>query len=297
MSSNRLEVEGHGSVVRFYSPYSSTLVERIKSDIPPSGRKPGFNQAGKFTHWEVSSAHVAILDKMCLDIFREVPEHTGRYLKPEPKVYTLFVEYMGLIRDRGNEVYSATGWVADGWNATFPAIVLAEWFNFNITVNKPSRPQEKDKRDAYTILGIKRNADSGEIKKAYRRAARTWHPDVCKEEGATQQFQAIQVAYGKIGDPIIKFKYDAWLSLEGDIEAAEKGAKTRDKKPEKLTDSNVVSWRPPVRCGTVRVRAIESMEKYTIEKILAWDDIEKDGKTMVSSWDMGSEKFKVRWVR
>jgi DnaJ-class molecular chaperone with C-terminal Zn finger domain len=43
--------------------------------------------------------------------------------------------------------------------------------------------------DYYDILGIPRNADEKEIKKAYRNLARKYHPDVCKEPGAEDRFK------------------------------------------------------------------------------------------------------------
>ena len=45
--------------------------------------------------------------------------------------------------------------------------------------------------DYYETLGIPRNADDGEIKKAYRNLARKFHPDICKETGAEEKFKKI----------------------------------------------------------------------------------------------------------
>ena len=41
-----------------------------------------------------------------------------------------------------------------------------------------------DKRDYYEVLGVDKTADEKTIKKAYRKLARKYHPDVCDEEGA-----------------------------------------------------------------------------------------------------------------
>ena len=52
----------------------------------------------------------------------------------------------------------------------------------------------------YDILGVVRNADEKEIKKAYRNLARKYHPDICKEPGAEEKFKEINEAYSVLSD-------------------------------------------------------------------------------------------------
>lgn len=63
-------------------------------------------------------------------------------------------------------------------------------------------------RDYYEILGISREADKEDIKQAYRRLARKYHPDVNKEEGAEERFKEINRAYEVLSDPEVKARYD-----------------------------------------------------------------------------------------
>ena len=63
-------------------------------------------------------------------------------------------------------------------------------------------------RDYYKILGVERNADEAEIKKAYRRLARKYHPDVSKEKDAEQKFKEIGEAYEVLKDPQKRQSYD-----------------------------------------------------------------------------------------
>jgi molecular chaperone DnaJ len=62
--------------------------------------------------------------------------------------------------------------------------------------------------DYYEILGIPRNSDEKEVKKAYRTLARKFHPDVCKEPGAEERFKQINEAYSVLSDPQKRAQYD-----------------------------------------------------------------------------------------
>ncbi|MFA5103720.1 MAG: molecular chaperone DnaJ [Candidatus Margulisiibacteriota bacterium] len=68
-------------------------------------------------------------------------------------------------------------------------------------------PQSKD---YYQVLGIQRNASQDEIKSAFRRLARQYHPDVCKEPGTIDKFKEINEAYQVLGDQKKKSLYDTY---------------------------------------------------------------------------------------
>ncbi|MGL6132883.1 MAG: DnaJ C-terminal domain-containing protein [Prochlorococcaceae cyanobacterium] len=63
-------------------------------------------------------------------------------------------------------------------------------------------------KDYYEGLGIERGASEEEIKKAYRRLARQYHPDISKEEGAEARFKEISEAYQTLSDPEKRQAYD-----------------------------------------------------------------------------------------
>ncbi len=63
-------------------------------------------------------------------------------------------------------------------------------------------------RDYYEILSVSRDADKEEIKRAYRRLARKYHPDVNKEEGAEERFKEINRAYEILSEPETRSRYD-----------------------------------------------------------------------------------------
>ncbi len=65
-------------------------------------------------------------------------------------------------------------------------------------------------RDYYEVLGVPRNAGGDEIRKAFRKLARQYHPDVAKDQaGAEEKFKEINEAYEVLGDPEKRKKYDA----------------------------------------------------------------------------------------
>ena len=69
------------------------------------------------------------------------------------------------------------------------------------------------KRDYYTILGVKRDADEGEIKKAYRRLAMSHHPDrvpAAEKSAAEEKFKEITEAYEVLRDPERRATYDRY---------------------------------------------------------------------------------------
>jgi curved DNA-binding protein len=63
-------------------------------------------------------------------------------------------------------------------------------------------------KDYYSVLGVEPGAGDAEIKSAYRRLARKYHPDVSKEAGAEDRFKAVNEAYEALRDPARRKAYD-----------------------------------------------------------------------------------------
>jgi curved DNA-binding protein len=63
-------------------------------------------------------------------------------------------------------------------------------------------------KDYYATLGVEPTAGEAEIKTAYRRLARKYHPDVSKETGAEEKFKAVNEAYEALRDPQKRAAYD-----------------------------------------------------------------------------------------
>jgi len=63
-------------------------------------------------------------------------------------------------------------------------------------------------KDYYDTLGVKRDASAEELKRAYRKLARKYHPDVSKEKNAEARFKDVQEAYEVLKDPEKRATYD-----------------------------------------------------------------------------------------
>ena len=62
--------------------------------------------------------------------------------------------------------------------------------------------------DYYDLLGVARDVDADSLKRAYRRLARQYHPDINKEAGAEDKFKEIGRAYEVLSDPQTRARYD-----------------------------------------------------------------------------------------
>ena len=67
-----------------------------------------------------------------------------------------------------------------------------------------------NKRDYYEVLGVAKDASSDEIKRAFRKLAKKYHPDVSKEPDAAEKFKEAQEAYAVLSDETKRSQYDQY---------------------------------------------------------------------------------------
>lgn len=275
-SSARIEVDG--SVLLYYSSYDPGLVAALKSTVPASDRK--WDAARKA--WQIAPAHAQTLVELTqrhLGISIQAPATRGVTATRETRI--LDVRYIGATKDRGNSERSSFGYVAGEWSVIFPEAALKRWFAVE---TKPG-----DEATLYNVLGIKASANGSEIRSAYRRLARQWHPDVSDEPDAHEQFIRIQYAYEVLNDPRSRGRYDAGLTLAASIRVA--------LHQQSSFDQVSIGYRPPLRCGLIMVTGIEQLGRFIVDDILAWGDVTNaDGQTLVASWPAGANQPTERWV-
>lgn len=261
------------------SPFNWGLVDDLKATIPYHDRQylPATKQ------WRIKymwGTDVAEMVKKHLGQTVTVPKQVT--ISPDRPVTRLIqVEYIGSVKDRDDGSQTATGFANGQWCVVFPFEVLRGWFN------DEAKPDEAP--TLYAVLGIKRKATPEEVKKAYRLAARTWHPDVNKDPDAHNQFIRIQAAYEILADSQKRRKYDAGLMFERD-------ATQRDKRRKKAIQEHY-GWSPPVRCGWLTLTGTESVGRFVVTSIQSWQPItDKDGRSLVTYWKMGEENFSKEWL-
>ncbi len=265
-----ISAEGNQLVVS--TPFNNGFVTELKTVVPFTARI--WDNPRKV--WIIAPGYGAVVAQLIKNYFgldEQIPNMQVKSSIIEQAIYE--VHYIGLCKDRGSGERSAFGYVDTSWKLIFPEKVLSEWFGVE------SRPGGNS--SLYARLGIKRDAVAEEVKTAFRRMAKQWHPDVCREADAAQQFQAIQRAYEILSDPIKRGKYNAGLALQN--LCAEKNEQPAD------------GYRTPLRCGMMIVEYQESLTRFLVTKILAWEDIYNDhGQTLVSSWPMGATAPVEKWV-
>jgi hypothetical protein len=242
-------------------------------------------------YWSVNKKYaidLAELVAIYYNVSVQLPDYSN-YV-PAPEIDVVMVEYIGYCKPRTGNIPSPSAYasVNGGWNVLFPEDVLKAFFNqagggsFDID----------ESSSYYAILGITDQAAQDDIKKAFRRLSRQWHPDVCRESGAEEMFKRINDANQVLSDPQKRRKYNAARRIERD---ASKG-QPQDLMAEVYTTYGN-QYRSPFRCGLVTIEYVPMGNKAIVTKILAWDDIVgSDGKIMTSFWSMDLETYVINWI-
>jgi len=258
----------------FQSPYDPGLVAALKAKIPHSDRQ--WDRAQKV--WLVAPQHAQLLADLAEQYTGIRPQVPQVRVQAQTETRLLDVRYLGAAKDRGNSETTSFGWTSGGWNAIFPLAVLHEWFAVD------TRPEEA--ATLYAVLGVKRDIAAADLKSAYRRAARQWHPDVCTDPDAGEQFILIQRAYEVLSNPLQRRKYDAGLQLASTVERTSADL-----------DKTSYGWKPPLRCGYILCEGQEQLGRFVVSRIIQWVDIVNTlGQVLVTSWRYGDEQFTERWV-
>lgn len=263
-----------GGSLELRSSYSPELVAELKACIPAGMRR--FDPATKaWLFAPVVGAKVAAIVHQYLGIRLQMPLTASA--TPATVTRLVQLEYLGAAKDRGDGAMSAMGFDGRDWALVFPLDVLKRWFC------EDSKPDEAP--TLYAALGVKADVVEAELRTAYRRAARTYHPDVNHEPDAVDQFRRIQRAYEVIRDANMRARYDAGLKL------------TRTTAGRGNLVENGPTWKPPLRCGLLLVEGTEQLGRIVVGRIIEWRDVtDQFGQVLVTSWPMGATQPTRRWA-
>jgi DnaJ-domain-containing protein 1 len=228
------------------------------------------------------------------DVIRQIRIHVGDPeidQRPLPEQLDLDLFYLGMAKERVNGQRNARGQarLSDTWNWLFPLNVLQDWF-CGITGALWNTH--------YEALGIQQDAPQGDIKSAYRRAARTWHPDVCDDENANEMFLRVQAAYEMLKDPLMRKRYDMGLALTAKLDQCEEDVPNRRGELEAASWQGREAWVPPVRCGRLEVTVSDCIVGVNhVSEIHSWKDImDFRDRVLVTHWDRDTKKVVEEWV-
>lgn len=287
-------IEQRGNSLALFSDYDQGLVDAIKSQIPATGRCPIYN-GGKFSHWEVSPQYGQLLASLCQRHLGEYPRvPLVQSTRPQVEQRLIRVEYIGQLKDRGDGKLTAFGCMTEykfnpfgtnsmhiqnpKWLYVFSEFVLRQWFEGD------NQKQDIVTTTYYSILALKRNARIDQIKSAWRKMVKRYHPDINHDDDAAEMTRLINEAYEVLRNPTMRKRYDAGLALEASLN-----------QPKQQSFTNQY-WRPPIRCGLIMATGHDEVGRFVVDQIHEWHDITENGMTLVTSWDTTSNSLIREWV-
>jgi len=280
---NKCSIDFDGSNLVLETPYDRGLVAQLKALIPYNDRRWDQDQKA----WLVRPDHGPTLQKLIDQFFSEVVSLPDiETSKPVLEMRIFEVRYIGTTKDRGDAERSAFGLINGAWSLLFPESVLRAWFEVD-----PIAPIHGE--TLYSVLGARKTDTEGELKSAFRRMARQWHPDVCSEPNANEVFQQINKAYQVLSNIAKRARYDAGLALE----ATWKADLGKKKDVISAFEAANAGYRSPLRCGLIMVKGVQVLGRFEVQEVLDWQDIVRDdGKVLVASWKYGDKEPTERWI-
>jgi hypothetical protein len=254
--------------------YNKAMIEALKAGVPSAFR--AWDPERKA--WVLTPAYGAKFQELALSLLG-VRVVLPRAAESETQEMTLEVRYIGRCRERGGGMSAAYGWWQGGWNVLLPEQVLREW------AHDPYRPGERT--TLYAVLGVAEDVAGVALRTAYRQLARAWHPDVCAEPDAQEQFLRIKEAYDILNDPAARARYDAGLKLQATVPQADLPSSTQ----------GASGYRSLYNCGVLHVEGQLLGSRCAVRRILAWTSIRNaQGRLLVVGWPAGADTFTERWV-
>lgn len=274
---NRCSITTEGGSLVIKTPYDQNIVALMKS-LPRSDRQ--WDAQRKV--WLVDPRHSATVSSWIKIIWGEditLPTTKSAIsIKEVRSIEALYIGKAKAFQGEDERLAFAMDMQSETWEWVIPERALREWFDGSATPNQITT--------LYGVLGIQRGASLSEIKFAFRRMAKQWHPDVCHEPGAQETYLRIQEAYQILSDEGKRERYDAGLMMESLI-------------PVKIKELSLDldGYRSPLRCGIILAEGRKKLNQFYVDNILAWADIiNLSGQTLVVSWPYGQKSPTRSWM-
>lgn len=191
---------------------------------------------------------------------------TGK-IAAEEKEFDVY--YVSHPKEREGRAPSSFGMVGEDWPLELPVSVMEAFFTGLPVQEKAEDVPVNVGGGLYAVLRIPQSAGGKDIKSAYRKFARLYHPDVSDLPDAKERFQEINDAYETLSDPLKRDQHDGWLKLMGkETFVSATGTK--------VSYMAGQFFNPPHRCGVIRVIGDRLGSRWCAKKILSWEVREKE---------------------
>jgi len=268
-----ITLENGSYAVKF--PYDSGVIQQMKTIRPALKQWDGEQE-----RWLIHPDAIATVAGFLQQRFGPVTIPEFQAVAPQLVKRLVKLEYLGACKSRGNEEPEAMGYSEGQWRVVIPQSVLESYFGNSVK-------QNGGKQTLYQVLCIVETATPQEVKSAHRRLARSFHPDVNKEDGARERFEQIQAAYETLSDVTLRKKYDCGLYFERQRNLGDAGRALRSQ----------YGYAPPIRCGLLKVEGVIELGRLRVSKIVEWADIvDERGRTLVTHWPAGAKEFQSVWL-
>jgi len=258
------------------TPYHKDFPAMLKSAVSVKAR----SWDGEQKAWIVGADWIQHVLPVIEELYGEKPE-IPELVKTETETkYSFQLDYVGIPKERdGQAGKTALGFSKGQWRIVFDEDTLKGWFEQCQT--------ERDlPQTLFSLLLVSESATDQEIKSGYRRLARQWHPDICREENAEEMFKKIQNAYSILSDENKRRRYQAGLAFERESD-----------KPSRYNPPRYDVFVPPLRCGFLTVSGSVQVGRLKVSQILKWEDcVNEQGLTMVTSWNREVNAIDYQWV-
>lgn len=272
-----------GSVVRVATPYNQEFVNLLKEKVPYAAR------SWQKPYWMIDAKYLDTV-KSLAELYFDFVDVVHDKAQAKQTRETILIEYLGRCKTDDWNIAYANAQVNGSWNVRVSETVLRAYFE------NASHTEAPTQTTLYHLLGAKLTASQDELKSAFKRAARTWHPDLNKDPDAAEMFRKVKEAFDLLENPVKRAKYDAGLKLQ----AAHEQVNVPSWKQANLTTHSDYGYRAPATSGIVDCE-IENGVKRTITKIHDWkDDTRKIGNIIlirVAYWKRDGDKghLETKW--